>query len=305
MKKIMVVAVGFPTTIERDIIMSPDDDLKNFKKPILCGLVTDLKARYHHIPFTDFNIDYLQGEPGKVLAGAVQSEISRNKPDLIFTIASSARLAAKVATESDPALENIPIVFVVVSDPVDEGAVDDLNSPGENTTGVSSRLRHTVGKFFEEFLKKVPTLKNGTVVLIHQPFFPPAIRARQALRKIAKRENVAFKCFIAWDRDYLLNSVLPALPSTGNPPSVGLLMIPDDLVVSEGVAVISAAQGKRIPTFVQVLELVDKGATGGYGVPGEDVGKAAVDHVHNIVWGNFSPAGLRVEEIPDSKFIVK
>jgi ABC-type uncharacterized transport system substrate-binding protein len=60
---------------------------------------------------------------------AMAAELTQLGLDVLITSAPAASYAAKVATTT------IPIVFIVVPDPVEEGLVDSLSRPGGNITG--------------------------------------------------------------------------------------------------------------------------------------------------------------------------
>jgi putative ABC transport system substrate-binding protein len=69
---------------------------------------------------------------GQMEAGLkIAEEIQRSKPDLVLAVGTTAALAAKKK------LENIPIVFCMVLNPVSSGLVNSMNAPGGNITGAS------------------------------------------------------------------------------------------------------------------------------------------------------------------------
>lgn len=64
---------------------------------------------------------------------ALAAELVALKPDVLFTAATQATLAASRATST------IPIVFVAVTDPVGLGIIKTLRQPGTNATGLSNQ----------------------------------------------------------------------------------------------------------------------------------------------------------------------
>ncbi len=305
-KKILVAAVGTGGT-QRNIIQNENDDLSGFKRTILRGLVRELKK--NHPPARDFNIDYVEEQPGIRFAEAVRNAIKAaeaepEKPDLlIFPIGSSARVAAHAATQT--LTKKYPTVFVAISDPVEDDAVDSLARPGRNATGVSTYLRQTAHKCLQQFVGNVQKLQGGTVLAMHQPFFPPVVRAMAELRRVARTYGVDLECWIVGDRNHLHTEILPALLKAEEPPR-GLLMVPDDLVASEAQEVIRNAHSGGIPVFAPQLEFVKPDrekacALGAFGILGDAVGVEAAEFVHKILWGNENAGNLPVKVLDDEK----
>lgn len=278
MHKILAVAVGpgQKPPVLPNVIQS--GQLGKLRAQIQ-GLVQGL-AHLGHQPGVSFDVDYAEAEPSSLTA-RLRAAMKESKPDVIFTVASSARKAAQAVTRS------IPIVFTVVSDPIEERAVKSTACPGTNATGMRTMLRHTAANCLELFKAMVPTLRR--VYALHQPGFPPAVNAMPRLRQTAKRLGIQFLPQLVKRRADIANR-LAALTQAGpaGKPHVGLLLLPDDLVVSEGYNVIHMAHSKGIPTFFPVVEFVNAtphSALGAYGVPGQVTGEAAAHHVHKILRG--------------------
>ena len=82
------------------------------------------------------------------------SALERDGVDLIVTLASSVTLAAKRATT------NVPILFVVGSDPVRVGLVETIARPGGRATGVYSIVSDLTPKRLELLRELVPTARR-------------------------------------------------------------------------------------------------------------------------------------------------
>jgi ABC-type uncharacterized transport system substrate-binding protein len=85
-------------------------------------------------------------EPLAILA----EELTRLKLDLIVATGTPAAQVMHRTTR------DIPVVFVMVSDPVASGIVKSLARPGENVTGFSNFLPATTGKLLELIKTVVP-----------------------------------------------------------------------------------------------------------------------------------------------------
>jgi putative ABC transport system substrate-binding protein len=87
------------------------------------------------------------------------AELVRLQPDLIITVGTPATLAAKEATTT------IPIVFILVADPVGSNLVGSLARPGGNITGIAGSGPQIFGKYVELLREAVPSLSRVGVVI--------------------------------------------------------------------------------------------------------------------------------------------
>ncbi|WP_441280006.1 ABC transporter substrate-binding protein [Bradyrhizobium sp. 63_E2_N1_3] len=103
---------------------------------------------------------------------ALASDLVRSKPDLIVAFTPYAARAAKNATS------DIPIVIILVADPVGMGLASSLAHPGGNLTGVATMDRIDFGGKFLGILREVlPQAKRVAVFLntsneMHRLVFP-------------------------------------------------------------------------------------------------------------------------------------
>src|SRR5438270_2334346 len=81
------------------------------------------------------------------------------KPDMLVTVATSHTAAAKQVAG------NIPVVFTVLTDPVQSGFVASYASSKNNFTGVSNSVAPMSGKRLEVLKEMVPGIKRGLAVV--------------------------------------------------------------------------------------------------------------------------------------------
>jgi putative tryptophan/tyrosine transport system substrate-binding protein len=86
-------------------------------------------------------------------------ELIDAKPDAIIAVNPSGAVALKKLTST------IPIVFVLVPDPIGSGLVDSLARPGGNATGLSSMMVDLSGKRLELLKEAVPNLSRVALLL--------------------------------------------------------------------------------------------------------------------------------------------
>ncbi len=92
------------------------------------------------------------------LSSLTQELIHRN-PDVLLVSTTPGNLAAKAATST------IPIVMVLVADPVGAGIVPNLAHPGGNITGITNIVAELTGKRLEILKEIVPTAKRIAVLV--------------------------------------------------------------------------------------------------------------------------------------------
>src|SRR5215218_8576024 len=102
------------------------------------------------------------GEPEQAMVRA--RELVELAPDLIVVNGSPGVAALKRLTNT------IPIVFVVVADPVGAGYVESLSRPGGNITGFSTFEPEIGGKWLEALKEAAPHIQRVGVVT--DPNFP-------------------------------------------------------------------------------------------------------------------------------------
>jgi putative ABC transport system substrate-binding protein len=98
------------------------------------------------------NISWTGGSADRL--GALAKELVELKPDVILAHSTPVAAALQQATRT------IPIVFVVVSDPVGDGFVVSLPRPGGNLTGFINIEASMGGKWLQLLMEIAPSLKR-------------------------------------------------------------------------------------------------------------------------------------------------
>src|SRR5205085_2837619 len=221
-------------------------------RPYVAGLSNGLD-KLGLRPGTDFDIDYLTDAP-RALKKRVKDSIDDRRPDAIFAMSTTAVKVAMSVTK------DIPIVFPSISDPVEDGVAKSCAVPGMNATGIRSLRRQTAHEGLELFKMTVPSLR--TIYGLHKPSYGPATRALAAVRKAAKRARIAFKpVTVRSHKDIAkaLDAISQSGPAGG--PQVGVMVMPDDLVLSAWRYIAETAQDKKLPTFFPVTDWVREGSS--------------------------------------------
>jgi hypothetical protein len=102
-------------------------------------------------------------------------ELIHHHPDVLLVATTPGNVAAKAATSI------IPIVMVLVADPVGAGIVPSLARPGGNITGVTNIVAELAGKRLELLKEIVPTASRVAVIVNpDNPNAPPQMRSAEA-----------------------------------------------------------------------------------------------------------------------------
>jgi putative tryptophan/tyrosine transport system substrate-binding protein len=97
------------------------------------------------------------------------------KPDVIIAVLTLGAVELKKLTDT------IPIVFVLVADPIGFGLVKSLSQPGGNATGTSLMTIDLSGKRLELFKEAVPNLSRVAILTdVTDPFRDRQVKAYQA-----------------------------------------------------------------------------------------------------------------------------
>jgi putative ABC transport system substrate-binding protein len=236
-----------------------------------------------------------QNAQGNVVnAQTIVQKFLSEKCDLIHTIGSpNSRAAVKL-------IEDTPVVFSFVTNPVEAGLVPKKSLPGTktgtNVTGVSHRW--PVSFQFEMYTQFLPKAKKwGTIYHQGDPYSLVLIKE---MRESAKRRGIE-----------LMEAVISSSEEAMQAASFlagkvqAFHIIYDDTVLSSLEAIVKICNEKKVPLFTSDLESVSKGALAAYGLNfytiGYSAGKRAArilngENPGHIPWGRIEKLSLVVNE---------
>ena len=215
---------------------------------------------------------------------SLAAELAALKPDVLVAVTRPAAIAAQRATTT------IPIVFIVVPDPVGTKLVNSLARPGGNVTGLTHIAVELSGKrlaFFKEAFprsSRVALLLNGNDVPGMQryidEFQTAAVALSVSVRPVDVRSlgdfEAAFDTIVA---ERLDGVILPA----------------DGLFYQGRVRLAQLALQRRLPLVVYSRETLEAGALLSYGTDQRAIFRRAAAYVDKIIKGE-RPADLPVEQ---------
>jgi len=228
-------------------------------------------------------IDYrwAAGDPEKMRAGA--EELLKLAPDVIVAPGSPALAAARQVTRT------VPIVFIMVSEPVAQGFVQSLAHPGGNLTGFSN-LEGTFATKLPETLKEIaPRVTHVSVM------FSPDNSGAFLLARAAAAAGPGFGLETVLDPVRGPAEVEAALATLARVPGGGLILTNDASLVSQHKLIVDLTARFGLPAISAELQFAASGGLISYGVDTLAQFRRAATYVDRILKGE-KPAALPVQQ---------
>jgi putative tryptophan/tyrosine transport system substrate-binding protein len=184
----------------------------------------------------------------------------------------------------------IPIIFVNVPEPVEQGFVQSLARPGGNITGFTN-FEASIGGKWLQLLKEVdPRIARVAVIYNPQtaPFAGLFLSSVQSAAPTFAVETVAMP--IRSDAE-----IEAALTMFAREPSGGLIAIPDSFTAQHRDRIIELAARYRLPALYAILPATPSGGLMAYAVDTRDTMQRAAGYVDRIFKGA-KPADLPVQQ---------
>ena len=220
------------------------------------------------------------------------AELVRMKVDLIVVDGTATAVAAKSATTS------VPVVFVLVTDPVKYGLVTSLARPSTNFTGLTVTTGYELaGKRLELFKAAFPAISRLAILgnptnPITEPFMRDAERAAASLGL----EVQSFESASPAD--------LPeAYAAMARWRAHGLKTLNDAMFYSQRERIVDLASKHRLPAIYPESEFVEAGGLMSYGPDFDYLFRRAAFYVDKILKGA-KPGDLPVEQPAKFEFVV-
>jgi putative ABC transport system substrate-binding protein len=188
-----------------------------------------------------------------------------------------------VATQLAKATRDIPIVFVVVADPVGAGLAASIARPGGNVTGFTNLDPSITGKLLMMLRELVPQI--GSVGLM---FNPRTVTSGgnfqgyvEAFEWAAASVGIEASVWHVHDRGEI-EEAITALSGKVRP---GLVVMPDNFNTINRNSIISLANKSRLPAIYPYRYFVEAGGLISYGVDVKDLFGRASEYVSRILRG--------------------
>jgi putative ABC transport system substrate-binding protein len=215
---------------------------------------------------------------------SLAKELVGLQPDVIIAHSTPVVAALLQATQT------IPIVFVVVADPVGSGFVASIARPGGNITGFTVLQPTIAGKYLSILRELKPQLTR--VALMYNPesspsggtfYMPPFIESAKEFHVTPIATEVHSPAEIE-----------TAMADLGAEPGSALIAMAGNFISVNRQIIISLAAKWRIPAIYSYRYFADDGGLLSYGVDVLDLFRRAPDYVDRILQGA-KPADLPVQ----------
>ena len=210
-------------------------------------------------------------------------ELVALQPDLILTSSTPATAAMLRETRT------IPIIFVIVADPVGSGFVESLPRPGGNATGFTPIVRSLGGKWVELLKEIAPRVARVSLL-----FNPPTATFIDGYVSPFKAAAAAIgaEAILAPVND------IPGLESLvateALEPNSGLVVIPDAFTIQHRAEIIALAARHHVPAVYWSRSFAEVGGLISYGPYIVDEYRRAALYADRILKGS-KPSELPVQ----------
>jgi len=238
-----------------------------------------------------FDIRWTGGSPQN---NAVQAqEMVRQRPDVIFAAPSNVVIALQKETHT------IPIVFANVSDPVEQGVVDNLARPSGNLTGFGNLEESLMGKWVQILKEAAPGLQRAVLMIATINAASPIWY--RMFKNVAP--SLAIEPISAPIRN--TNEIEGVIKSAAAEPHTALIVAGDTMLSDPPVrrVIIDLAATYRLPALYGELTFAYDGGLIAYGIDRTDPFKRAAGYVNRVLSGE-KPSDLPVQQPTKFQFVV-
>jgi putative tryptophan/tyrosine transport system substrate-binding protein len=203
-------------------------------------------------------------------------------PDVIVTVSAAGVAPLLQATHT------VPIVFVLVADPVGAGFVDSLARPGRNATGFTALEYSFGGKWLELLRELAPNVTR--VAVIRDPTDSAGIGLFSAVQSAASSAGVEANPVDIRD----VGEMDRAISSFARGPNCGLIVTASAVAFVHRDEVLAQAAQYKLPAVYFARNFVVAGGLASYGPLSIDQFRRAAGYVDRILKGE-KPADLPVQ----------
>jgi putative ABC transport system substrate-binding protein len=211
------------------------------------------------------------------------AELARLAPHAIFVQGSPATTAFRQAAP------HIPLVFVMISDPVSTGLVSSLAHPGGNITGFTNYEFAMGGKWLETLKEMAP--RTSRVAVIFNPDNPALVGQLRSIEAAGLTLQVQVSAKPARRTEEFERTI----SEFASEPNGGLLILLDFVSLAHRDVIIELAARYRLPAGYALRAFAASGGLISYGVDTLDLFRRRASYVDRILRGA-KPADLPVQQ---------
>lgn len=212
------------------------------------------------------------------------AEVVKQAPDVILANTTPVMLVLRWATKT------IPVVFVVINDPVGQGFIPSISNPEGYTTGFSFIEPEIVGKWVSLLADVKPDLSQ--IVLMFNPDTAPYFEGYlRSFKPSPQQSSVELKVA----RVRTIAEVEQTIAGLG--PYAGLVAAADTYIIRSRATILQKAAEHRVPVISPYRQFVEEGCLMSYGPDTTDIFRRSAAYIDRILKGE-EPGNLPVQS-PD------
>jgi len=227
-------------------------------------------------------IEYRWGAANLDRIRAYAAEPVALKPDVI--LAQTALAVAPLQQQT----HSIPIVFMLIIDPVESGFVASLARPGGNMTGFTPFESSAATKWLELLKEIAPGISR--VSFIFNPVQAPQVVILRAIETAARSAGVLLTPVAVSDAA----EIERAVDAFAREANSGMIVAPNPVTITNRKRIIALAAQHRLPAVYPYRYFVEDGGLTSYGSDFAEQYRRAAGYVDRILRGE-KPAELPVQ----------
>jgi putative ABC transport system substrate-binding protein len=220
------------------------------------------------------------------------NELVDLSPDVILAVSTPAIAMLKQTTRS------IPLVFVIVNDPLAQGLVSSVARPGGNITGFSFLDFSTLSKTMQ-LLKQVAPGVNRVGFMFNPdsyPYYEVYLDSLRGQRQEVALDATALRVHSEAEIEHAFEGLVAA-------PGAGLVVAPDPFTSAHRKLVVKLAAQYRVPATYGLRDFVTDGGMMSYGPNNTDIFIRSASYIDRILKGA-NPGELPVQAPTRFDFII-
>jgi len=219
---------------------------------------------------------------GRIHAAA--KELVALQPDAILVRSTPVTRALMQETRA------IPIVFLMVSDPVGDGLIANFANPGSNVTGFTNAEASLGGKWIELLKEIAPGLQR--LGALTNPKTAPGRGAYYEGSVESAAASMGLKLVTAVVESPA--DIQQAIDSFAREPNGGLLVLPDLTTATHRAQIIALAAPHRLPAVYGIKFYATEGGLMSYGADPTDLYRRSATYIDRVLRGE-KPGALPVQ----------
>jgi putative tryptophan/tyrosine transport system substrate-binding protein len=213
-------------------------------------------------------------------------------PDLIVANSTPALATLHAATTT------IPVVFVLVVDPVGLGYIASLSRPGGNITGFTYMEASLIGKWLD-LLKAIAPAVTHTALLFNPdtaPYYAAFLSSFESAPHPAVMELAAAPVLT-------IGELEATIASLARVPGGSLIVTADASNIMHREAILRLVAQYRVPTLSVYRQFAEEGALMSYGPDSEEIFRQSASYIDRILKGE-NPANLPAQAPTKFEFVI-